>query len=126
MSTDATNATPTLAVGGDRLATAATRLTDYESRLWAVVITTCLVDAILTAAGLRLGLTEANPIAAALIGRVGAVPALAALKLTAVSVAAAGWAIVPQEFRGLIPAGLALPWVAASAANAITVGLVLT
>ncbi|WP_435066977.1 DUF5658 family protein [Haloplanus sp. C73] len=120
MSTDTEQ---TLSVGGPRLATAVARLTDHETRLWGVVVATCLADIVLTTYGLRLGLAEGNPLAAALVGRIGAVPALALLKTGAVGVAVTGWAVVPDDYRALIPAGIALPWVVASAANAVTIGL---
>lgn len=110
-------------VGGPRLATAVARLADYETHLWGVVLATCLADVVLTAYGLRLGLMEGNPLAATLVGRLGALPALALLKTGAVGVAVTGWAAVPDDYRALIPAGIALPWVVASAANVVTIGL---
>lgn len=122
MSTD-TEQSRSLTVGGPRLARALTRLADHEARLWGVVIATCLADIVLTTYGLRLGLAEGNPLAAALVGQVGALPALALLKTGAVAVAVAGWAVVPEDYRALIPTGIALPWVVASAANAVTIGL---
>jgi hypothetical protein len=122
MSTD-TEQSHSLTVGGPRLATAVARLADHEGRLWGVVLATCLADIALTTYGLRLGLAEGNPLAATLVGRLGAVPALALLKTGAVGVAVVGWTVVPDDYRALIPAGIALPWVAASAANLVTIGL---
>jgi len=112
-------------VGGARLNAAVTRLADYEWLLWSIVLATCLADVLLTTYGLRLGLTESNPVAAGLVGRLGALPALALLKAGAVGIAATGWTVVPDDYRALIPAGLALPWTVAATANVLAIGLAL-
>jgi hypothetical protein len=112
-------------VGGAYVAGVAAWTTTRAKSLWALVVGTLLLDAALTVAGLRLGLTELNPVAAGLIADIGAIPALAALKGGAVGVGLAGRAVLPAGYRGLVPAGLALPWTAAALANLLTVGTLL-
>jgi hypothetical protein len=113
------------AVGGASLAAVATRTTTHAPLLWAVAVASLVADGVLTVYGVRLGLTEANPVAADLIAHTGALPALALLKGGALTVAVAGWVVMPDDYRGLVPAGLALPWVVASLLNCVAVGLVL-
>ncbi|MFC7173905.1 DUF5658 family protein [Haloplanus litoreus] len=96
-------------VGGTYLARVAARTTEYATVLWAVTVVALVLDGALTLVGIRLGLTELNPIAADLITSVGVLPALAALKGGAVGVGLAGWVVMPADYRGLVPAGLALP-----------------
>lgn len=112
-------------VGGTRLDALATRTTTHASVLWLVAVATLVVDGALTVYGIRLGLTEVNPVAAGLIADVGVVPALAILKGVAVAVAVVGWVVMPADYCGLVPAGLALPWAFASVVNVVVVGLAL-
>ncbi|AXG10654.1 DUF5658 family protein [Haloplanus rubicundus] len=114
---------PTL--GGTRLDALATGTTTHASVLWIVAMTALVADGALTVYGIRLGLTEVNPVAAGLIADVGIVPALAILKGGAVAVAVIGWVVMPADYRGLVPAGLALPWAVASVVNVVAVGLAL-
>ncbi|AZH25698.1 DUF5658 family protein [Haloplanus aerogenes] len=113
------------AVGSAYLDAVATRTTAHASWLWAVALASLVADGVLTIYGIRLGLTEVNPVAADLIASVGALSALALLKGGAVGVAVAGWVVMPDDYRGLVPAGLALPWVVASVMNVVAVGLAL-
>jgi len=113
------------AVGGATLDAVATRTTAHAPVLWTIAIASFVADGVLTVYGIRLGLTEVNPVAADLIADVGALPALALLKGVALTVAVAGWFVMPEDYRGLVPAGLALPWVVASLLNCVAVGLVL-
>ncbi|RCU48717.1 hypothetical protein DU504_14600 [Haloplanus salinus] len=99
--------------------------TAHASSLWLVAVVTLVADGALTVYGIRLGLTEVNPVAAGLIADVGIVPALAILKGSAVAVAGAGWVVMPADYRGLVPAGLVLPWAFASVVNAVAIGLAL-
>jgi uncharacterized membrane protein len=112
-------------IGGTRLDALATRTTTHASVLWLVAVATLVADGALTVYGIRLGLTEVNPVAAGLIADVGVVPALAILKGVAVAVAVVGWVVMPADYRGLVPAGLALPWAFASVVNVVVVGLAL-
>jgi len=107
------------------LAAIGARTTTHATELWVVAVATLVADGALTVYGLRIGLTEVNPVAASLIADVGTVGAIATLKGGAVAVALVGWVVVPRDYRGLVPAGLALPWTFASALNVVAVGLAL-
>jgi len=113
------------AVGGAWLSRVAALTTAHAAWLWVAVILGLVFDAALTVYGIRIGLTESNPVAADLIARVGVVPALAVLKGAALAVAVGGWFLLPTRYRGLVPAGLAVPWVGAAVVNALTVGVAL-
>jgi hypothetical protein len=113
------------AVDSTGLDAVATATTTYAPWLWLAAMVTLVADGALTIYGIRLGLTEINPVAAGLIADVGIVPALALLKGGAVAVAVVGWVVMPADYRGLVPAGLALPWGLASAVNVLAVGLAL-
>ncbi|WP_338739454.1 DUF5658 family protein [Haloplanus salilacus] len=113
------------AVGGAWLSRLAALTTAHAARLWVAVIVGLVLDAALTVYGIRLGLTESNPVAADLIARVGVVPALALLKGASLAVAVGGWFLLPERYRGLVPAGLAIPWIGAAAVNVLAVGVVL-
>jgi hypothetical protein len=113
------------AVGGVWFSRLAALTTAHAAWLWTAVVVGLVLDAALTVYGIRLGLTESNPVAADLIARVGVVPALALLKGAALAVAVGGWFLLPEPYRGLVPAGLAIPWVGASVVNVLTIGFVL-
>jgi hypothetical protein len=115
---------PAFPVGGDSLDAAAVRTTAHASWLWAAAIGTLIADVALTAYGLRLGLAELNPVAADLIAEVGLLPALGLLKGGAVAVAVGGWTVMPPDYRGLVPAGLTIPWAVAAAVNLLTIAAV--
>jgi hypothetical protein len=100
----------------------ATWTTGNASALWLLVAASLVADTSLTVYGLELGLTERNPVAVDLIETVGVVPALLSLKAVAVGVGVAGWAVLPPDYRGLVPASLAVPWTLASVLNVVAVG----
>ena len=112
-------------VVGARFSHVAALATAHAAWLWVAVIVGLVLDAALTVYGIRLGLTESNPVAAGLIANIGVVPALAILKGAALAVAVGAWFLLPKSYRGLVPAGLAIPWVGAAAVNVLTVGVVL-
>jgi hypothetical protein len=114
------------AVGGESLARVAALTTAHATPLWIAVLAGLVLDSVLTVYGIHLGLAERNPVAADLIANVGVVPALALLKGAALAVGVGGWVLLPERYRGLVPAGLAVPWVGAAVANALTIGLALT
>jgi hypothetical protein len=103
----------------------ATWTTGNASALWLLVAASLVADTSLTVYGLELGLTERNPVALDLIESVGVVPALLSLKAGAVGVGVAGWAVLPPDYRGLVPASLAVPWTLASVLNVVAVGTAL-
>jgi|GEM_PF-2235249 len=113
------------AVGGAYLDAVATWTTASAPWLWVVAIASLVADGALTAYGISLGLTEVNPVAAGLIADVGALPALVLLKSGAVGVGVGGWIVMPDDYRGLVPAGLALPWTVATLVNCVAIGLAL-
>ena len=113
------DATPTRFPDG-RSASARTAAA-LETPLWALAAASMALDAALTAYGLRIGLTEANPLARRLIRAVGLVGAMALLKGAALLVGLAAWRRLPRPYRIVAPSGLALPWTIAVAVNAVAV-----
>lgn len=122
---DSTHSSALVTVWSDTVARIAQLTTVHATGLWTAVIAGLVLDAVLTVYGIRLGLTESNPVAADLIASVGVVPALLILKTAALAVGVGGWMLFSEPYRGLVPAGLAIPWLGASVANAITIGLTL-
>lgn len=112
-------------VVGAYVGAVAARMTAYTAWLWACALGALALDVALTIAGLRLGLTELNPVAASLIADIGTFPALVTLKGAAVGVGLAGRAVLPAAYHGLVPASLALPWTVAAVVNLVTIGVVL-
>lgn len=93
---------------------------------WAAVGTACALDGVTTSLGLSVGMTEANPIAAHLIGSLGLLPALLLLKGGAIILAVLGWVALPDGNGWVAPAGLAVPWAIAAVGNAVGLALLLT
>lgn len=73
-------------------------------------------DLITTYYGLQLGLTESNPVARAALERFG-FSAMVGMKLLAVGVGLGCRRLLPDEHGLLVPAGLAVPWLAAAVVN---------
>lgn len=109
--TDATIASPI-----ERVADAAAR---HERLLWGVVVTALVADVLLTYAGMAQGLTEGNPAMRWAI-EAGGIGALLAAKLSIVGVGVTLRTLRPAH-AGVIPLGLAIPWVLAAAINATLV-----
>lgn len=95
-----------------------------EDVLWAVVVVALVADLLLTYYGVENGLHEANPVARAGLERFG-YAALGALKLFALAVGLACRPLLPREYTAIVPLGLAIPWVVASAINAVTIATAL-
>jgi hypothetical protein len=88
-----------------------------EARLWLLAVAALLGDLLLTYYGIvHAGLSEGNPFAASVLAGYG-YAGLAALKVGAFSVAAAGRQVVPPAYRWVAPCCLAVPWLLAVAAN---------
>ncbi|MFB6166107.1 MAG: DUF5658 family protein [Haloarculaceae archaeon] len=111
-------------VSGNRPTTARRRLRRWhaaarrhERLLWAIALATLLADVALTAYGLRVGLTEGNPIVRVALLHSG-FAAMAGLKLLSLAVGLAAWALLPRRHRAVVPLGLALPWGGAVVSNA--------
>jgi hypothetical protein len=95
-----------------------TRLAPHEPTLWAIALAGLLLDVLLTAYGLSLGLTELNPVARDLMAAYSPLGAMIFLKSVALVVGGLGWLIVPRTARAVVPACLAVPWWIAVAINA--------
>ena len=87
-----------------------------ERALWVLVAVGLVSDLLTTYYGLRLGLAESNPVARAALNQFG-MSAMVALKLFAVGVGVACRQLLPDRHGLLVPAGLAVPWLAASLVN---------
>lgn len=87
-----------------------------ERALWLLVGLSLAGDVVTTFVGLQLGLTESNPIARNVIYSYGLVGMLA-LKGAAVGVGLACRPLLPQLYRVIVPAGLAIPWTVAVGIN---------
>lgn len=89
----------------------------FERYLWFVVFLSLALDVGLTYHGLNNGFSEANPVVRLAMERVGTVGALVSLKGLALLVGFVGWGVLPSEYRGIVPLGMALPWSIAAALN---------
>jgi len=95
--------------------------------LWILVVIGMALDVALTGVGLTLGLEERNPVALALIERLGVLGAGVVLKGLVLGVGVAYWLLLPRLFpsqhdrRYLIPLALALPSWAVVGFNAVLV-----
>ena len=105
--------TPSLAAGR-------TWLARHERWLWAVAALALVGDLWLTAYGLSLGYAEANPLARIALGVAGTT-GLALLKLLALGVGVAARQYLPRRYAPVVPLGLACPWLAAIASNAVLI-----
>ena len=101
------------------------RATTRERELWFVVLFALTADVVLTYYGLQQGLTELNPLARTAIESIGAWT-MVPLKAAAVGVGLACRPLLPDEYTGLIPVGLAVPWLVASGINATFIFATLT
>ena len=96
---------------------------DLERLLWALVILALVADVVTTFVGLSLGLTESNPAARGAIRGHGLVGMLA-LKGFAVGVGLVCRLLLDREYRPIVPAGLAVPWLVAALLNVYTISTV--
>lgn len=96
------------------------RLGRYERSVWTLALLLLVIDIATTIYGLKLGLGEANPVAAVLLDRYGLV-ALGALKGAALAVAAIGWVVVTRPYRGIVPVCLTIPWAVGTVSNALLI-----
>ncbi|TYT63463.1 hypothetical protein [Natrialba swarupiae] len=94
-----------------------------EHLCWALVVVSLVGDVVTTFVGLHLGLAESNPIALRAIEGYGLLGMLA-LKGFAVGVGLLCRPLLPEEYRPIIPAGLAIPWLGAVCINLYMISLV--
>lgn len=99
-------------------------MTDLERWFWVIVGFSLVGDIVTTFVGLHLGLTESNPIARTAIDGWGLLGMLA-LKGFAVGIALVCRGLLEQPYRPIIPAALAIPWLAAVVINTVAIGTVL-
>ena len=95
---------------------------DLERALWILVAISLVGDVVTTFVGLHIGLTEANPIARGAIDGYGLLGMLV-LKASAVGVALVCRSMLPKAYTPIVPAGLALPWLAAVFINLYVISL---
>ncbi|MFC7139550.1 DUF5658 family protein [Halosimplex aquaticum] len=91
-------------------------VSDLELLLWVLVCWALVLDIVLTAYGLSVGLVERNPLMRQALDAFG-LSALALAKAAAVAVALVFRALWP-EYALVAPIGLAIPWVLAVVFNA--------
>lgn len=87
-----------------------------ERLLWVLVAVGLVGDVLTTYYGLRIGLTESNPVARAAIEQFG-MGAMVGMKLLAVGVGLYCRRLLPKPHVLLVPTGLAVPWLAAVVIN---------
>ncbi|WP_121743063.1 DUF5658 family protein [Natronorubrum halophilum] len=87
-----------------------------ERALWALVVLSLVGDVVTTFAGLHLGLAESNPVARGAIEGHG-LAGMLALKGVAVGIGLICRPMLPEAYRPIVPAGLAIPWVIAVCIN---------
>ncbi|QLG47475.1 DUF5658 family protein [Natrinema halophilum] len=97
---------------------------DLERLLWAVVVLALVADIVTTFIGLELGLSESNPAARGIIEGYGVVGMLV-LKAFAITVGLVCRPLLEQKYRSIVPAGLAVPWLAAAILNVYTISAVI-
>lgn len=95
-----------------------------ERLLWILVGLSLVGDVATTFVGLQLGLAESNPVARGAIEGHGLVGMLA-LKGVAIGVGLVCRSMLPESYRPVVPAGLALPWLAAVCINAYMISTAL-
>ncbi|WP_435177818.1 DUF5658 family protein [Halorussus sp. AFM4] len=87
-----------------------------ERTLWILVGVALVGDLLTTYYGLRMGLSESNPVARAAIRQFG-FGAMVGMKLFAVGIGLGCRRLLPERHGLLVPAGLAVPWLAAAVVN---------
>jgi hypothetical protein len=85
--------------------------------LWGLVAVSFVLDIGLTYHGLEIGLKESNPIARSFFAVFGVIESMVLMKGVVVGMALVAWVSVPDRYRPVIPIGVALPWLVASAIN---------
>ncbi|MDF9745215.1 DUF5658 family protein [Natrinema salsiterrestre] len=96
---------------------------DLERLLWGIVLLSLVADIVTTFVGLHLGLSESNPAARGAIESYG-LGGMVALKAGAIGVGLVCRPLLEREYRAIVPAGLAVPWLAAAILNVYTISTV--
>lgn len=92
--------------------------------LWAAVLTVVVGDLASTTYGLGIGLSERNPVVAAVIADHG-VAGLVALKGVTLAAVATAWVLLERHYGVAVLFGVALPQAVAVVVNAATIWTVL-
>ena len=95
-----------------------------ERYLWVLVALSLVGDIVTTFVGLHLGLAESNPVARGAIEGYG-LAGMLALKGLAIGVGLVCRPMLPEAYRPIVPAGLALPWTIAVGVNIYMISLTL-
>ncbi|WP_123538830.1 DUF5658 family protein [Halosimplex salinum] len=107
---------------GEYLGTASGSVSDLELVLWVFVCWALVLDIVLTAYGLSIGLVERNPLMRQALDVFGLM-ALGLAKAAAVAVAL-GFRTLWPEYAIVAPLGLAIPWTLAVVFNAALIASV--
>lgn len=91
--------------------------------LWAAVLAVVLGDLFSTVYGLGIGLTERNPVVAAVIADYGVV-GLVGLKGVTLSAVGVAWLLLERHYGVAVLIGVALPQTVAVVVNAVTIASV--
>lgn len=116
MSLDTTDANTVDSPAETTLSVVPGSVSDLELLLWALVCWALVLDVVLTAYGLSVGLVERNPLISQALDIFG-LAALGIAKAIAVAIAFCFRMLWP-EYALVAPAGLAVPWLLAVAFNA--------
>lgn len=119
MSLDSTDPDAVDAALDGTLGTGSGAVSDLELLLWVLVCWALVLDIVLTAYGLSIGLVERNPLVRHALDTFGVI-SLAIAKAAAVGIALFFRSIWP-EYAIVAPAGLAVPWLVAVALNAVLI-----
>ena len=101
----------------DSLAEEYPLLGSTDAWLWTLVAVGFVLDIGLTYHGLGLGLEESNPIVRRMFAIVGVLETMVLMKSFVVAMAVTAWVSIPEQYRVVIPIGVSLPWLVASAIN---------
>lgn len=93
--------------------------------LWAAVVAVVVGDLVSTMYGLGIGLTERNPVVAAVLADYGFAGLVALKGVTLASVGTA-WLLLERHYGVAVLVGVALPQTVAVVVNAVTIATVVT
>ena len=92
-------------------------LRSTDAWLWSLVAVGFVLDIGLTYHGLSLGLEESNPVVRRMFSIIGVLETMLFMKGFVVAMALFAWVTLPERYRPVIPIGVSIPWLIASAIN---------
>jgi len=114
---DGTPATPAIVPGVEALSRRLDLpLSSLELRLWHLAVLALVADAALTIYGVGIGHVEGNPVMRLAMSSMG-FAGVVALKSGALAVAVTCRAFLPRGYGPVVPATVAVPWLAAALGN---------